>query len=173
MEHFFVRHGMLAVCTLLLIAGSVLCQSVIGIYLQNLKEETEEMSHTQNEFLKKCLEQFRIYKKEERGTMNISVFVDRQLNKISFGRVTLVQLKHASGQLILLSVLLCGIGACRGIIIGETLGEILPFYIISLMGLYFHFSLSGIIEVEEKKKQIKINMIDFWRIGCLFGFFAA
>lgn len=156
-----MKHGVLMVCILLLIAGSILCQMVVGIYLQRLIKETEEMSYTEDKFLKKCMEQFWSYKKEERGVMNVSVFVDKQLNKIFLGKLTLGQWKHVSGQLILLSVLLCGIGACRGIIAGETLGEILPFYIISLVGLYFHFSLSGVIDAEEKKKQMKTNIIDF------------
>lgn len=161
MEDFFMKHGVLMVCILLLIAGSVLCQAVIGIYLQKLIKETEEMDYAEDEFLKKCMEQFRSYKREERGSMNISIFVDKQLNKIFLGKLTLEQWRHISGQLILLSVLLCGIGACRGIIAGETLGEILPFYIISLMGLYLHFSLSGVIDGEEKKRQMKTNIIDF------------
>ena len=58
---------------------------------------------------------------------------------------------------------------------GKTLGQILPFYIICLLGLYIHFSLSGIIDMEEKKQIIRTNLLDFlenhkpylWGNSCL------
>ena len=48
-----------------------------------------------------------------------------------------------------------------GIIRGKTLGQVLPFYIISLLGLYVHFSLSAFVNLEENKKIIRMNMVDF------------
>lgn len=50
---------------------------------------------------------------------------------------------------------------CKDIINGKTLGQILPFYIICLLGLYIHFFLSGLIDMEEKTKSIQRNVVDF------------
>ena len=44
---------------------------------------------------------------------------------------------------------------------GETLGEILPFYIISLFGLYIYFSISGVIDIAGKRRVLMVNMVDY------------
>ena len=72
-----------------------------------------------------------------------------------------VWIKHLSGQTLLLAIFLAGIGACKGIIEGKTLGQVLPFYIISLFGMYLHFTLSGILDLEGKQKIIRMNLSDF------------
>lgn len=56
-------------------------------------------------------------------------------------------------------------GACKGIIDGKTLGQILPFYIISILGVYLHFSLSGIMDIDGKKKIIHTNLTNFLENG--------
>ena len=66
-----------------------------------------------------------------------------------------------SGQLILLAVFAAGIGACLGIVQGSTLGEILPFYIVSMFGLYFYFAVSGAVDINEKKDTLKTNLVDY------------
>ena len=73
----------------------------------------------------------------------------------------MIQIKHFSGQALLLMIFLTGLGACKGIIDGKTLGQILPYYIIGILGLYFHFSLTGFINLEEKQKNLHMNMLDF------------
>ena len=69
--------------------------------------------------------------------------------------------KHFSGQLVLLSVFAAGLGACLGIMDGKTLGEILPFYIVSMLDLYIYFAVSGFVDIEEKKRVLKINLVDY------------
>mgnify|MGYP006330306487 CR=1 FL=1 len=41
------------------------------------------------------------------------------------------------------------------------LGEILPFYIVSMFGLYFYFAISGAVDVAEKRDLLKTNLIDY------------
>ena len=44
---------------------------------------------------------------------------------------------------------------------GKTLGEILPFYIVSMLDLYIYFAFSGFVDIEEKKRVLKINLVDY------------
>ena len=101
------------------------------------------------------------YAKEKQRIANTSSYVDKKLQKMMIGKCKVNWIKHLSGQTLLLAVFLAGIGACRGIIEGQTLGQVLPFYIISLFGMYFHFSLSGVMDLEEKKKIIRRNLSDY------------
>ena len=80
---------------------------------------------------------------------------------MKMGRFLVTTWKHLSGQLVLLSVFAAGLGACLGIMDGKTLGEILPFYIVSMLDLYIYFAVSGFVDIEEKKKVLKINLVDY------------
>ena len=44
---------------------------------------------------------------------------------------------------------------------GRTLGDILPFYIVSFFGLYLYFSVSTVIDVKKKKRVLKVNLVDY------------
>ena len=44
---------------------------------------------------------------------------------------------------------------------GKTVGEILPFYLMSFLGLYLYFSISGLVDLEGKKELLKISLTDF------------
>ena len=61
----------------------------------------------------------------------------------------------------MLSVFFAGAGACKGIIDGKTLGEILPFYLMSFLGLYLYFSVSGLVDVHGKKAALKTSLTDY------------
>ena len=61
----------------------------------------------------------------------------------------------------LLSVAAAGIGACREIIQGGTLGNVLPFYIASFLGLYIYFSVSGMVDVQGKRERLKVSLVDY------------
>ena len=41
------------------------------------------------------------------------------------------------------------------------LGEILPFYIVSFLGLYLYFSLSALVDIKGKRRVLKTNLIDY------------
>lgn len=61
----------------------------------------------------------------------------------------------------LLSVFVGGIGAYSGIINGESVKQILPFYIFSFFGLYLYFSITTFIDIQAKRRILKINLIDY------------
>ena len=60
----------------------------------------------------------------------------------------------------LLSVVSAGVGVCRSIVAGSTMGQILPFYIASMFGLYLFFSVSAIVDLKGKRRVLKINLVD-------------
>jgi len=62
---------------------------------------------------------------------------------------------------VLLSVVCAGLGICRGILDGRSIGEILPYYIVSFFGLYLYFSVSAIVDLRMQKRILKTNLVDY------------
>ncbi|MGN0304709.1 MAG: hypothetical protein ACI4D2_00980 [Lachnospiraceae bacterium] len=155
---YFWGQGWLVAGIILFFLLSIGCQLVVGWFLLRLLKESKHLEEGNPRLLRGWLEQ---YLKEEGQIVNISAFVDKSLQDFKVGKFTLLGLKHMGGQLLLFGVFLAGIGACKGIVEGKTLGQILPFYLICLLGLYIHFSLSGVMDMEEKKGIIKTNVLDF------------
>ena len=92
---------------------------------------------------------------------NVSVFVDKYMNRIKFGGISLSMIKHLAGQLMLLFVLVAGIGACLGIINNENFFSIAPYYVVSLLGLYCYFATSSLIDIPGKINILRINLVDY------------
>ena len=140
---------------------SLLTRLLLGIIYQNMIRETDNMSATNNKLLKQCKLKFANCYQLNNGVANIPVFVDKFLNRLSFGPFTFETLYHVSGQLMLLSIVFSGIGVCKSIIKGSMLGQILPFYIISLFGLYIYFAISSLVDIKGKKRILKVNLVDY------------
>lgn len=157
----FIEHKIITGLILILFLMAVLLQVITGLYLNKLIQETENMAATDKRVLLDCKRKFTNSFRKNNGIMNSSVFVERYVNHIKIGKITINGCKHLSGQLTLLSIFVAGLGACMGIISGETMGQILPFYIMSLCGLYFYFSVSGAVDIMGKKKILKTNIVDF------------
>ena len=126
MFEIFVRHPYISVGVVVIILFSVGLQIVIGNVLGRMTCEAENMAATENKQLKQCKLKFVNCYKLNEGMGNVTVFVERFLEKISVGKVKISMLHRISGQLMLFAVLLSGVGAARGIVMGETVGEILP-----------------------------------------------
>jgi hypothetical protein len=124
-------------------------------------KETDNMSTTNHKLLKQCKLKFSNCYQLNHGVANIPVFVDKFLNRLAFGRITFETMYHLSGQMMLLSIVAAGIGICREIAQGRMLGEVLPFYIASFLGLYLYFSVSSVVDIRGKKRILKINLIDY------------
>jgi hypothetical protein len=92
---------------------------------------------------------------------NIPVFVDKFLSRLALGPFSFETIYHLSGQSMLLSVICAGIGVCRAVAGGRTLGEILPFYIVSFLGIYLYFAVSSMADVRGKKRILKVNLVDY------------
>lgn len=146
---------------LLTLAISIVNKIIIWILYQNMIKESDNMSATNHKILKQCKLKFSNCYQLNGGVANVPVFVDRFLSRLSIGPFPVQTLYHMSGQMMLLSVLFAGVGVCKSIIDGRGMGEILPFYIISFLGLYLYFSVSAVTDVKGKRRVLKINLVDY------------
>lgn len=162
MKEIWSEYSWLLIAIFAVLVLSVFCQVTVMVHMIKILKESETLEETMPEIIKEWIEE---YVKEKQKIANPSVFLDKKIEQISIGKYKVTHWKHFSGQLILGMIFLAGMGACKGIIDGKTLGQILPFYIISILGVYLHFSLSGIMDLEGKKKLIHTNVTDFLENG--------
>ena len=140
---------------------SLFLRIFLGLLYQNMIREADNMATTRNKTLKQCKLKFANCYQLSNGVANIPVFVDKFLNRLSFGLMSFSLMYHLSGQAMLLSVVFSGVGISKSISAGKTLGEILPFYIVSLLGLYLYFSVSTVVDVKGRKRVLKVNLVDY------------
>ncbi len=157
----FEKHPYLSGVIIFLIFVGILLQVLIGNVLGRMLHDADNMASTENEQLKQCKLKFVNCYKLNDGMGNIPVFVERFLEKIEIGKVKVTMLHRISGQLILFSVLLSGLGAARGIVTGEKIGEILPFYVLPFLGLYLYYVATSFAGMEEKKKSLRFSLVDY------------
>ncbi len=158
---FVFSHKIFSILIVLLLALSILTQLATGILFQNMIKEADNMPTTKNKLLKKCKTKYiNCYKLN--GTMlNTAVFVDKFILKIRFLGISFSKLTHLSGQLMMLSVVVTGVAICLSLASGDTLFEIIPYYLYSILGLYLYFSVSGIVDLPGKINQLKTNLVDY------------
>lgn len=140
---------------------SVVIRVFLALLYRQMIQETDNMATTKNKLLKQCKLKFTNCYQLNNGVPNVGVFVDKFLNRLSLGPFSFRFLYHLSGQLMLLSIVFSGIGVCRSIMAGNMFGEILPFYIFSLLELYLYLSLSTMVDVKGHRQELKINLVDF------------
>lgn len=140
---------------------SVLVRLMLAWMYHTMIRETDNMATTGNRLLKQCKVKFANCYQLNGGVSNIPVFVDKFLNRLSFGHLSFDAWYHLSGQCMLFSVIFAGVGICKGILDGRMLGEIFPFYIASFLGLYLYFSLSALVDIKGKRRVLKTNLIDY------------
>lgn len=156
-----LQHKIIMSVVFVLFLAGVIIQLLLSHFFSVLITETDNMATTEVPLLCQCKRKFSNAFRLHNGVMNVPVFVDKFLNNVRMGKFKITTWKHLSGQLILLSVFAAGLGACKGIVDGKTIGEVLPYYIISMFDLYFYFAISGFVDIEEKKKVFKINLVDY------------
>ena len=161
MFEILLRHRNFMIGILALLFGSIICQIVIGVIYHRLIWETEHMSTTNNKSLQQLKLKFTGCCKMNEKVSNVPVFVDKFLSNIKFGNVSLSVLKHLSGQLMLLAVLVAGIGACLSIIRDESFFDIAPYYAVSFLGLYCYFATASLIDIPGKINILRINLVDY------------
>lgn len=155
------EHKLLMILCLSFLLLSIICQIISGVIYQGMIKETDNMSATDNKLLKQCRQKYANYFKLNGKMVNTAVFVDKFLQKICICKVNLSRLTHISGQLMMLSILMIGVSVCLTLAAGGTLFQIIPYYLVSILGLYLYFSVSGMIDIQEKKKVLKINLTDY------------
>lgn len=157
----FEEHKVITGCMFACLALSIFVKLFLGMLYSHMIKETDNMATTGNKLLKQCKVKFSNCYELNNGISNIPVFVDKFINRLSLGPLSFEMLYHLSGQLMLLSVVFSGVGVCKSIIDGHTLGAILPFYIVSFAGLYLYFSVSTIVDVKRKKRVLRVNLVDY------------
>lgn len=161
MFRVFQEEKLITICMFAFLGSSILLRVFLGLLYRNMIKEADNMASTKNRLLKQCKTKFASCYQLGNGVANIPVFVDKFLNRMTLGRLSFETIYHLSGQLMLLSVVCSGIGVCKSIIEGRTVGEVLPFYIVSFFGLYVYFSVSTVVDVRGKKRVLKINLVDY------------
>ena len=140
---------------------SIFIRIFLGLLYQKMIREADNMAATNNKMLKQCKLKFANCYQLSNGVANIPIFVDKFLNRLSFGHLSFSMMYHLSGQTMLLSVVFSGVGICKSIVRGRTLGDILPFYIVSFLGLYLYFSVSTVVDIKGRKRVLKVNLVDY------------
>lgn len=161
MFEIFMEEKVLTALMLSFLVLSIFLRIFLGLLYQNMIRETDNMATTKNKMLKQCKLKFANCYQLSNGVANIPVFVDKFLNRLKFGHLSFSMLYHLSGQAMLLSVVFSGAGIASSITRGKTLGDILPFYIVSFLGLYIYFSVSTIVDVKGRKRILKVNLVDY------------
>ena len=140
---------------------SILVRLLLAGFYHTMIKETDNMATTNNRLLKQCKVKFANCYQLNGGVSNIPVFVDKFPNRLAFGHLSFDAWYHLSGQCMLFSIVFAGVGICKGIMGGRMLGEILPFYIVSFLGMYLYFSLSAMVDIKGKRRILKTNLIDY------------
>lgn len=157
----FYEEKLITLLMFLSLLLSMFSRIMIGILYQNMIKETENMSATSNKMLKQCKLKFSNCYQLNGGVANIPIFVDKFINRLKVGPFTFQTVYHLSGQLMLLSVFFAGVGVCRSIIAGFSVGAILPFYIVSFLGLYLYFAISAVADIKGRRRILKTNLVDY------------
>lgn len=157
----FLRHKGLTIAIFGFLLLSIICQIVMGVIFQNMIKAVDHMSATDNKLLKQCKLKYSNCYRLSGKMVNTAVFVDKYIQKIRVARFPLCRLSHAAGQMMMISVLLTGITICRSLAAGDTLFQIIPYYLSSILGLYLYFSVSGIVDIPGRQQILKTNLVDY------------
>ncbi|MGN0377535.1 MAG: hypothetical protein ACI4ED_07865 [Suilimivivens sp.] len=161
MPVILMKHKFLLMIILVLLLLSIICQIVMGVIFRNMIREVNNMGTTENKLLKQCKLKFSNCYRLNKGLVNTSVFVDKFIQKMQYGPLLLNRMSHIAGQLMMLSVLVTGITVCLCLASGDTLFQIIPYYLISILGLYLYFSISGIVDIQGQKAILKTDLTDY------------
>lgn len=140
---------------------SILSQILIGVLYQHMIEEAENMQNTTNKLLLQLKQKYINSYALNDGVTNVPVFVDKFINRLQLGKISLNTLKNCSGQCMLLSVSAAGVGICKGLMEGDAFISLFPYYIISFLGLYLYFSVLSIMDIPSRKSILKTNLVDY------------
>ena len=161
MFQIFYEEKWITAAMLLFFGFSVFMQILLGFLYGSMIRETDNMAVTQNRLLRQCKLKFINCFQLNNGVSNVSVFVDKFLSRMALGPFSFESLYHFSGQTELLSVAAAGVGICKCIAEGRTIGQILPFYIACFIGLYLYFAISATVDVKGKRQILKVNLVDY------------
>lgn len=151
----------LTVCMIVFLSLSIIFQTIAGVMIHILLQESENMSTVKSNALKQCRQKYVNYYKLNGKMINTSVYVDKFVKKLKLLGIPLTRYIQLSGQMMFFFILSTGISIFLQLSFGKTLFDMVPYYLISILGLYLYFSVMSLTNMEEKKKLLKINLVDY------------
>lgn len=151
----------LSVCMIVFLSLSIIFQTIAGVMIHLLLQESENMSTVKSNALKQCRQKYVNYYKLNGKMINTSVYVDKFVKKLKLLGIPLTRFIQLSGQMMFFFILSTGISIFLQLSFGKTLFDMVPYYLISILGLYLYFSVMSLTNMEEKKKLLKINLVDY------------
>lgn len=149
------------VMTVVFILLGIMYQVVIGVCYQKMIQASDGISGTNNKLMTQCKERYVACYERNGGMSNTNVFVDKYVGRIKFMGLTIHFIKNLSMQLVLAGVFVAGFGIFRGMMEKRHISELLPYYIISLFGVYLFLSVTAVVDVNGRKQMLKANLIDY------------
>ena len=151
----------LSVCMIVFLSLSIIFQTIAGVMIHVLLLESENMSMVRSNALKQCRQKYVNYYKLNGKMINTSVYVDKFIKKLKLFGIPLTRYLQLSGQMMFFFILSTGISIFLQLSFGKTLFDMVPYYLISILGLYLYFSVMSFTNLEEKKKLLEINLVDY------------
>lgn len=156
-----IDQSFIMAAAVIFMALGILYQVAIGVLYQRMIQSTDTLSGADNKLLAQCKERFIQCYKLNGGVANIGVFVDKFMNRLRFAGMSMSFMKHLSGQLMLAGVFVAGFGICKGIIEGSCFVDLLPFYILSLFGIYLYLSVCSVVDIAGRRRMLRTNLTDY------------
>ena len=157
----FLEHRVVSICMFVFLFLSMFLRIILGALYNHLIKEADSMASTNNKLLKQCKNKYMNCCEMNQGMNNVTVYVDKFIQKLSFGPFSFRTIYYLSCQMILISVILAGIGVCLALMDGNSVQRTVPYYIVSFIGLYLYFTVSTAVDLKGRKNMLRINLIDY------------
>lgn len=157
----YINQTVISTIVIGLFVCSISCQIIIGVFLQKGIQNTDHVTGTDQGMLKLCKQKFIQSYKANGGVANISIFVDKFINKLRIFHMSIVSFRHLSGQIMLVGVFVAGLGVCKGLLEGTMIVRLLPYYMICFFGLYVYFCVSSMVDERGRRYMLRVNLIDY------------
>ncbi|MBQ7925370.1 MAG: hypothetical protein IJ335_03655 [Lachnospiraceae bacterium] len=161
MVAFFERDKIFTTLMLVALVAGLVIRIGLGLAYGRLIGEADNMATTNHPVLRQWKGKYENCYQMNKGVSNTAIFVDKLISRLSWGPFSYGQWYLLSAQAVLLSVLSAGVGICINIAKGATLSMILPYYIVVFGGLYLFFSVTTSVDIRERKRVLKVNMVDY------------
>ena len=120
----------LSVCMIVFLSLSIIFQTIAGVMIHVLLQESENMSMIRSNALKQCRQKYVNYYKLNGRMINTSVYVDKFIKKLKLLGIPLTRYLQLSGQMMFFFILSTGISIFLQLSFGKTLFDMVPYYLI-------------------------------------------
>ena len=158
---FFERDKIFTTLMLVAMLAGLVIRIALGLAYGRLIGEADNMATTNHPVLRQWKVKYENCYQMNKGVSNTAIFVDKLISRLSWGPFSYGQWYLLSAQSVLLSVLSAGVSICMNIAGGTALSLILPYYIVVFVGLYLFISVTTSVDIRERKRVLKVNMVDY------------